>query len=95
VGEEYLRTVIGDLGRRRRNVNAVHERGNARDVRGSARVIAEVPLAKARGYATDLRDFTSGRGIFTLEFRRYGLVPDGIAEEIVKQRQAEGKVPRR
>jgi len=89
VGEEYLGTVIGDLGRRRGNVNAVHVRGSARNV------LAEVPLAEARGYATDLRDFTSGRGTFTLEFRRYDLVPDGVAEEIIKQRQAEGKVPKR
>ncbi|MFN2270892.1 MAG: elongation factor G [Anaerolineae bacterium] len=89
VGEEYLGMVIGDMGRRRGNVNAVHVRGSARNV------IAEVPLAEARGYATDLRDFTSGRGTFTLEFRRYDLVPDKIAEQITKQRQAEGKVPRR
>jgi elongation factor G len=87
VGEEYLGTVIGDLGRRRGSVNAVHVRGSGRNV------TAEVPLAEARGYATDLRDFTSGRGTFTLEFRRYDLVPDGIAEEIIKQRQAEGKIP--
>jgi elongation factor G len=87
VGEEYLGTVIGDMGRRRGNVNVVHVRGSARNV------IAEVPLAEARGYATDLRDFTSGRGTFTLEFRRYDLVPDGIAEEIIKRRQAEGKIP--
>jgi elongation factor G len=87
VGEEYLGTVIGDLGRRRGNVNAVHVRGSARNV------LAEVPLAEARGYATDLRDFTSGRGTFTLEFRRYDLVPDKITEEIIKQRQTEGKVP--
>jgi elongation factor G len=89
VGEEYLGTVIGDMGRRRGNVNAVHVRGGARNV------LAEVPLAEARGYATALRDFTSGRGTFTLEFRRYDLVPDKIAEEIIEQRQAEGKVPRR
>jgi elongation factor G len=89
LNEEYLGTVIGDLGRRRGNVNAVHVRGSARNV------IAEVPLVEARGYATDLRDFTSGRGTFTLEFRHYDLVPDGIAEEIIKQRQTEGKVPRR
>jgi elongation factor G len=89
VGGEHLGTVIGDLGRRRGSVSAVHVRGSVRNV------IADVPLAEARGYATDLRDFTSGRGAFTLEFRRYDLVPDGIAEGIIARRQAEGKVPRR
>jgi elongation factor G len=89
VGDEYLGTIIGDMGRRRGNITAVHVRGSARNV------LAEVPLAEARGYATDLRDFTNGRGTFTLEFRRYDLVPDGIGDKIIEQRQAEGKVPRR
>ena len=89
VGEDHLGTVIGDLGRRRGSVSGVHVRGQTRNV------VGEVPLAEARGYATDLRDFTRGRGTFTIEFCRYDLVPDGIAERIVKQRRAEGKVPRR
>ena len=89
VGEEYLGAVVGDVARRRGNVNGVHVRGSTCKVEG------DVPLAEVRGYATDLRDLTHGRGTFTLEFRRYDLVPDGIAEGIVAQRQAEGKVPRR
>jgi elongation factor G len=67
----------------------MHVRGNLRNVDG------EVPLAEARGYATDLRSLTQGRGTFTLEFRRYDVVPDGIAEEIIKQRRVEGKIPER
>jgi elongation factor G len=89
VGEEHLGTAVGDLARRRGSVSAVHVRGSRRNI------IGEAPLAEMRGYATALRDFTSGRGTFTLEFRRYDLVPDGIAEGIIAQRQAEGKVPRR
>jgi elongation factor G len=89
VGEEYLGTVVGDVSRRRGAVNGVYVRGAMRNVD------AEVPLAEARGYATDLRSLTQGRGIFALEFHRYDLVPDSIAEEIIKQRQAEGKVPKR
>ena len=89
VGEEHLGTVVADLARRRGSVNGIHVRGNVRNV------VGEVPLAEARGYATALRDFTHGRGTFTLEFRRYDLVPDGIAEQIVQQRQVEGKIPRR
>ena len=89
VDEEQLGTVIGDLGRRRGSVSGVHVRGNSRNV------VGDVPLAEARGYATNLRDFTHGRGTFTLEFRRYDLVPETIAEQIIKQRRAEGKIPRR
>jgi elongation factor G len=89
VGEEHLGTVVADLARRRGSVNGVHVRGSVRNV------VGEVPLAEARGYATALRDFSHGRGTFTLEFRHYDLVPDGIAERIVEQRRAEGKIPRR
>jgi elongation factor G len=89
VGEEHLGAVVADIGRRRGGVNGMHVRGSMRKVEG------EVPLAEARGYATDLRSLTQGRGTFTLEFLRYELVPDGIAEEIIKRRRAEGKVPRR
>jgi elongation factor G len=89
VAEEHLGTLIGDLGRRRGSVSDIHVRGSSHNV------VGDVPLAEARGYATDLRDFTHGRGTFTLEFRRYDLVPDSIAEQIIEQRRAEGKIPRR
>ncbi|HDD23879.1 MAG TPA: hypothetical protein ENF52_00380, partial [Chloroflexi bacterium] len=65
-------------------------------VRGLMRAVdAEVPLAEARGYATDLRSLTQGRGTFTLEFRQYNLVPEAIAEEIIRRRRAEGKIAER
>jgi elongation factor G len=87
--EEHLGAVVADLSRRRGSVNAVNVRGNARNIDG------EVPLAEARGYATDLRSLTQGRGTFTLALRRYDLVPDSLTKEIIKQRQAEGKIPTR
>jgi elongation factor G len=63
-------------------------------VRGKSRnLVGDVPLSEARGYATDLRSLTQGRGTFTLEFRHYDLVSDSIAEQIVEQRRAEGKIP--
>lgn len=89
VGEEYLGTVVADIGRRRGSVNAMNVRGKVRNVD------SEVPLAEARGYATDLRSLTQGRGTFTLEFRRYDIVPDRLAEQIIKQRREEGKIPAR
>jgi elongation factor G len=89
VAEEYLGSIVADVGRRRGSVSAMHVRGGMRNVDG------EVPLAEARGYATDLRSLTQGRGTFSLEFRRYDIVPDGIAEEIIKQRRVEGKIPER
>lgn len=89
VGEEHMGAVVADIGRRRGSVNAMHMRGSMRNIDG------EVPLSEARGYATDLRSLTQGRGTFTLEFRCYDFVPDSIAEQIIKQRREEGKIPKR
>jgi elongation factor G len=87
--EEHLGNVVADVGRRRGSVNAMNVRGHLRNVDG------EVPLAEARGYATDLRSLTQGRGTFTLEFRRYDHVPESIAEQVIKQRREDGKIPDR
>jgi elongation factor G len=87
--EEYLGPVVGDIGRRRGLVQGVRVRGETRNVKG------EVPLGETFGYATDLRSMTQGRGTFTLEFDRYDLVPDSLGEEIIKERRAEGKIPKR
>ncbi len=87
--EEYVGSIVADIGRRRGLVNAMRVRGLVRNVDG------EVPLAEARGYATDLRSMTQGRGTFTLEFKRYAVVPEGIAAGVIKERQAAGKVPLR
>lgn len=88
--EEHIGAVVADIGRRRGIVNAMRVRGN--DMRN---IDGEVPLAEARGYATDLRSMTQGRGAFTLEFERYDIVPDDIAEEVIEARKKAGKVPER
>ena len=65
-------------------------------VRGHLRnLVGEVPLAEARGYATDLRSMTQGSGTFTLDFKRYDIVPQYIVEEVIKTRKADGKIPER
>jgi elongation factor G len=89
VPEEHLGNVVADIGRRRGTMSGMRVRGNLRNIDG------EVPLAEARGYATDLRSMTQGRGTFTLEFKRYDAVPDEIAEQIIEERKAAGKVPMR
>jgi elongation factor G len=46
---------------------------------------AEVPLAEMFGYATDLRSATQGRATFTMEFDKYAVVPNNIAEGIINK----------
>jgi elongation factor G len=89
VDEERVGAVVADIGRRRGSVSAMRVRGNTRNIDG------RVPLAEARGYATDLRSLTQGRGTFTLEFDHYDVVPDDIAEEIIARRKEEGKLRER
>jgi len=86
VSEEHLGSVVGDLSRRRGVVREMRVRGRVRNVEG------DVPLAETFGYATDLRSMTSGRGTFTMEFNSYDLVPDSLAQEVIKQRKEEGKI---
>ncbi len=87
--EEYVGGVVADIGRRRGQVNAMRVRGQLRNVDGV------VPLAEARGYATELRSMTQGRGTFTLEFKRYDVTPENITETVIKDRKAAGKIPER
>jgi elongation factor G len=87
VAEEHVGAVVADLGRRRGQMQGMRVRGQLRNIKG------EVPLAEARGYATDLRSLTQGRGVFTLEFDHYAVVPDEIAQDVIAEREAAGKVP--
>ncbi|PAF43711.1 elongation factor G [Helicobacter sp. 11S03491-1] len=81
VPEEYMGDVIGDLNRRRGQINAMDDR------MGLKIVNAFVPLAEMFGYSTDLRSATQGRGTYSMEFNHYGEVPSNIAKEIVEKRK--------
>jgi elongation factor G len=75
--EEFMGDVIGDLNRRRGQVQGMEQRGNAQVVS------AFVPLAEMFGYATDLRSTTQGRATYSMQFDRYEEVPPNIAEKVV------------
>jgi len=75
--EEYMGDVIGDLNRRRGQVQGMEPRGNAQVVS------AFVPLSEMFGYATDVRSNTQGRATYTMQFERYEEVPPNIAEKVV------------
>jgi elongation factor G len=79
--EEYMGDVIGDLNRRRGQVQGMEPRGNAQVI------TAYVPLAEMFGYATDVRSATQGRATYTMQFDRYEEVPANIAEKVVGELQ--------
>jgi elongation factor G len=77
--EEYSGDVIGDLNRRRGQINGM-------DDGMSGKVIsAEVPLSEMFGYATTVRSMSQGRATFTMEFSKYVEVPSHIADDIIKK----------
>jgi elongation factor G len=78
--EDFIGDVIGDLMRRRGQVQSQEPRGNAMVVTGFA------PLSEMFGYATDLRTVTQGRATYTMQFERYDEVPTNIAQKIVEDR---------
>jgi len=81
VPEEYMGDVIGDVNRRRGQVNSME------DQHGIKKVTAFVPLSEMFGYSTDLRSMTQGRGTYSMVFDHYEEVPSNIADEIIKERQ--------
>jgi elongation factor G len=78
VPEEFMGNIIGDLNSRRGHINSMTDRGNASVIN------AFVPLATMFGYATDLRSATEGRGVYSMEFDHYEIIPPNIAAEIMK-----------
>jgi elongation factor G len=77
--EDYLGDVIGDLNKRRGQVNNMDSKGNARIVK------AKVPLAEQFGYVTVLRTLSSGRATSTMEFSHYDELPAGLAKEVIEK----------
>jgi elongation factor G len=75
--EENMGDVIGDLNRRRGQMQGM-------DSRGAAQVIkAHVPLSEMFGYVTTLRTITSGRATSTMEFDHYTQAPANVQEDVV------------
>jgi elongation factor G len=80
--EDYMGDVIGDLNRRRGQVNSMDDRSGAKIIN------AYVPLSEMFGYSTDLRSQTQGRASYSMEFHHYDEVPKNIADDIVKSRNS-------
>ena len=58
---------------------------------GTSTVNAEVPLSEMFGFSTILRSSTQGKAEFTMEFEKYGKVPNNVADELIKAYQEKKK----
>ena len=75
--EENMGDIVGDLNRRRGQVNNMDDRA------GSKVVKAIVPLSEMFGYVTSLRTLSSGRATSTMEFSHYSETPSNVSDEVI------------
>jgi elongation factor G len=78
--EDRMGDIVGDLNRRRGQINAMESTANG------ARIIkAYVPLSEQFGYVTVLRTLSSGRATSTMSFHHYAEVPAAMAKDIIEK----------
>ena len=78
--EDYMGDIVGDLNRRRGQINAMDSTAN-----GARIVKAFVPLSEQFGYVTVLRTLSSGRATSTMSFDHYSEVPANLAKEVIEK----------
>jgi elongation factor G len=81
--EQNMGDVVGDLNRRRGQIEGMDSKGNAQVIK------AKVPLSEMFGYVTQLRTLTSGRATSTMEFSHYNEAPSNVAADVISK--AKGK----
>jgi elongation factor G len=78
--EENMGDVIGDLNKRRGQVEGMDE------ARSGARVVkAQVPLSEMFGYVTALRTITSGRATSSMEYDHHAPLSSSIAKTVLEE----------
>jgi len=78
--EENMGDVIGDLNKRRGQVEGMEE------ARSGARVVkAQVPLSEMFGYVTALRTITSGRATSSMEYDHHAPLSSALAKAVLEE----------
>ncbi|MBE0642251.1 MAG: elongation factor G, partial [Bacteroidales bacterium] len=84
--DDYLGDIVGNLNRRRGKVESMR-----RHRKGSQKIVAFVPLMEMFGYSTTLRNLSSGRANYSMDFFKYLPVSKSTQEEILKKIAEEKK----
>ena len=74
---EFLGDVLGDLGSRRAQIRNIEGHEGLQVVR------VLIPLGETFAYTTTLRSLTQGRASYTMEFKDYEAVPEGMVQGII------------
>jgi elongation factor G len=86
---EFQGNIFASINQRRGIIAASTEDGTF------SKVEAEVPLSEMFGYSTVLRSLTQGKAEFTMEFEKYGKVPQSISDALIKEYEAKRKQDQR
>ncbi len=78
--DEYIGDIVGNLNRRRGKIESMR-----RHRKGSQKLVGLVPLSEMFGYATALRNLSSGRANYSMDFFKYLPVPRAIQDEVLKK----------
>jgi elongation factor G len=78
--DDYIGEVVGDINRRRGRVESMR-----RFRKGAQKINAFVPLSEMFGYANQLRNITSGRANYSMEFSRYVPLNKELQEKVLKK----------
>lgn len=79
--DKFMGDVTGNLSSKRGLIEGMEDRGMNKVLK------AIVPLSEMFGYMTGLRSMTEGRASFTMEFIRYDIVPQNVADTIIAARK--------
>jgi elongation factor G len=84
--QEYSGDIMGDLNSRRGRVQGMETVGNQQSIK------AQVPMSEMLNYQSTLNSITAARGSFHMQFSHYDPVPGQLAQKIVEQAKAEGRI---
>jgi elongation factor G len=82
--DDYIGEIVGNLNRKRGKIESMR-----RHRKGSQKLNGFVPLVEMFGYATQLRNLSSGRANYSMEFHQYDPTPKGVQEEVLKRLKEE------
>jgi elongation factor G len=78
--DEYIGDIVSNLNKRRAKIDSMR-----RYRKGSQKLVGFVPLMEMFGYATTLRNLSSGRANYSMDFHKYLPLPKAVQEEVLKE----------
>lgn len=78
--DDFIGNVTGDFNKRRGRIESMR-----RYRKGSQKINGFVPLMEMFGYANSLRNLTSGRANYSMEFYNYNKLPETVQATIIKE----------